>query len=308
MLHSEVRNVGYKNKFDKLRMKLNLTTIPSLVAATVIFAALSACTSNDNNNPSPNNTEAQQEIKIGGSSSSYGAMKILADAHSSKVKNSKVTFLPPSQSEVAIAGVKEGLIDLGSISKQLKPQEAGNAVEYRQVAKDALLVATHPSVKNITNLTTDNLKAIYSGKAKNWREFGGIDAKIVVLDRPEDESAKKLLRKHYLGKDLKNSPLSVVLRKESDLIAAIQSTPNSIGAFSLADAISNKLPVNRLSINGVEATSENIKSEKYKMVRDIGIVSKKAPKSHVKALLDFASTPEGAAVLNQSGFVAVNQK
>jgi phosphate transport system substrate-binding protein len=290
-------------------MKLNVKrTFPSLFAASLIFAGLSGCSSKATSNPSTNNTEAQQEIKIGGSSSSYAAIKILTDAYSNKQKNTKATFLPPSQSEVAIAGVKDGLIDLGSISKQLKPEEAGDALEYRQVAKDALLVATHPSVKNITNLTTDNLKAIYSGKAKNWQEFGGINAKIVVLDRPEDESAKKLLRKHYLGKDLKNSSLSVVLRKESDLIAAIQSTPNSIGAFSLASAISNKLPVNRLSINGVEATSENIKSGKYKMIRDIGVVSKKVAKSHVKALVDFALTPEGAAVLNQSGFVAINQK
>jgi phosphate transport system substrate-binding protein len=290
-------------------MKLNLTrTFPPLIIASVIFTGLSGCTSNARSNPSPNYTEAQQEIKIGGSSSTYAAMKIITDGYSSKVKNTKVTFLPPSQSEVAIAGVKDGLIDLGSISKQLKPEEAGDTLQYHQVAKDALVLATNPSVKNIKNLTTENLKAIYSGKAKNWQEFGGIDAKIVVLDRPEDESAKKLLRKHYLGKDLKNSPLSVVLRKESDLIAAIQSTPNSIGVFSLAYAISNKLPINRLSINGIEATSENIKSEKYKMVRDIGIVSKKAPKSHVQALLDFALTSDATTLLNQSGFVVVNQK
>jgi phosphate transport system substrate-binding protein len=290
-------------------MKLNLTrNFPPLIIASVIFVGLSGCSTNAPSNPSDNYTEAQQEIKIGGSSSTYTAMKILADAYSSKVKNTKVTFLPPSQSEVAIAGVKDGLIDLGSISKQLKPEEAGDALQYHQVAKDALVLATNPSVKNIKNLTTENLQAIYSGKAKNWQEFGGIDAKIVVLDRPEDESAKKLLRKHYLGKDLKNSPSSVVLRKESDLIAAIESTPNSIGVFSLAYAISKKLPVNRLSINGIEPTSENIKSEKYKMVRDIGMVSKKAPKSHVQALLDFASTSDGTALLNQSGFVVVNQK
>lgn len=291
-------------------MKLNLTRIPFLIVASGLFAGLSGCTINASRNVGSSSSidTPQQEIKIGGSSSSYSAMKILADAYSAKVKNTLITFLPASQSEVTIAGVNDGLIDLGSISKQLKPAETGDTLEYREVAKDGLLVATHSNVKNITNLTTENLKAIYSGKAKNWQEFGGIDAKIVVLDRPEDESAKKLLRKYYLGADLKNSPLSVVLRKESDLIAAIQSTPNSIGAFSLANAISNKLPVNRLSLNGVAPTSENIKSVRYKMVRDIGIVSKKATKSHVKALVDFASTSEGAAVLNQSGFVPVNQK
>ncbi|PAX52984.1 hypothetical protein [Brunnivagina elsteri] len=61
-----------------------------------------------------------------------------------------------------------------------------------------------------------------------------------------------------MGDDLKNPPEAVILRKENDLIAAVQSTPNSVGAFSLAAAISQKLPVNRLNLDGIEATPDNI--------------------------------------------------
>ncbi|MGL5064583.1 MAG: substrate-binding domain-containing protein, partial [Microcoleus sp.] len=147
------------------------------------------------------------------------------------------------------------------------------------------------------------LKAIYSGTLTNWKELGGPDAKILVFDRPEDESAKRLLRKHYLGKDLQNSPEAVVFRKEGELIAAIQSTPYSIGAFSLAYAISHNLPVNRLNLNNIEPTPDNVKTGKYEMVRTIEIIWHKNASDPTQEMIRYIFSPSGTKVLEKSGFV-----
>lgn len=187
---------------------MNIQKILALAfATTTAIAILPGCQTESKINPNlATNTQnqTQEELKISGSTSTYAVVKILADAYASKTKNIKFTFLPPSQSESTIAGVKEGLLDLGSVSKQLTPEELENKLEYREIAKDALLVATHPSVTGVKNLKTDQLKAIYSGAVTNWKQIGGPDAKIIVLDRPEDESAKRLLRKYYLGADRKS--------------------------------------------------------------------------------------------------------
>ena len=155
------------------------------------------------------------------------------------------------------------------------------------------------------NLTTEDIKGIYSGTITNWKQVGGNDAKIVLLDRPEDESAKRLLRKHYLGNDLKSSPEAVVLRKETELIQTIQSTPYSIGSFSLAHAISDKLPVNRLSLNGIEPTRENVEAGKYPMVRTISIVWHKNPTEATQSLIKYISSSPGINAMEQSGFISV---
>jgi phosphate transport system substrate-binding protein len=244
----------------------------------------------------------QSSIKIGGSSSAYAALKALTTDYKTK-GNLKINALEPGQSEPVISGIKQGLIDVGAISKQLEPKEAEGILEFRVLAKDALVVATHANVTGVKNLTTDDLKAIYSGKITNWKQVGGPDAKIVLLDRPEDESAKKLLRKHYLGADLENSPEAVVLRKEGELIAALQSTPYSIGAFSLAHAISHNLPVNRLELNGIAANRETVQAGKYVMVRPIGLAWKKNPAVATQKLIDFAFSPEGTQKLSQDGFI-----
>ena len=255
---------------------------------------------------SPTAVEAQQtsvEIRITGSGSTYPAMKILGAAYETKVDNAKISFLPSSQSSSGIAGVKEGLVEIGTISRKLKPKEDDGSLVYQEVARDALLVATHPSVEGVTNLSTEQLQGIYSGAITNWQQLGGADATIVVLDRPEDESAKRLLRQHYLGQELQKAPDAVILRHESDLIAALQSTPYSIGAFSLAYAIMNELAVNRLSLNSIEPTPENVQVGRYPMVRHLGIVFPTTPLETIQEFINFAFSEEGSQQLSKSGFV-----
>ncbi|MDJ0697354.1 substrate-binding domain-containing protein [Mastigocoleus sp. MO_188.B34] len=262
--------------------------------------AVTSCFDRDSTEPE---LQVQQEIKIVGSSSTYQATKILAKAYENKTVNVKFTFLPKSQSSSGIAGVRKGLVDIGTVSRTLKPEEDDSSVVYREFVKDALVVGIHRSVKGVRNLQTYQLKAIYSGRVTNWQDLGGSKGKIVVLDRPEDDSGKRLLREYYLGKELKNAPEAVIMRHEPELVNALNNTPHSIGTFSLAYALSNKLSVKRLSLNNVEATTKNVRIGKYKMVRELGIVYSKKPTSKTQGFVDFIFSKQGQEVLQQSGFV-----
>lgn len=276
------------------------------VLGAIALSGIPGCTSG-NSSTSQVVLKGQDEIKITGSGTAYAPLKVIANAYTSQASNVKVTFLPHSQSSSGVVGAKEGLVNIGSVTRKPKPEEDDGSLDYQLLAIDALLVATHPSVGNISNLSTEELKAIYSGAVTNWQQLGGVDAAIIVLDRPEDESAKRLLRQHYLGDELKVSPNAVILRHESDLIAAVQNTPHSIGAFSLAQAITNQLPVNHLRLNGVAATPENVKAGTYPMVRKLGIVFQKNASGVIKDLINFAVSETGSQALVESGFVPTSQ-
>lgn len=303
---------GWHEQFIHIQiMKQNLSIFALGAIALVGLVGLPSC-STDTNTPTTSATtattnlasNAQAAIKVGSGSSTIDLLKTLKTAYESTTKTAQISILEPAQSENIIAGVKQGVVDVGAISRNLKDD---TTVEYRHVAQDALLVATHSSVTGVKNLTTENLKAIYSGSTTNWKQLGGPDAGIVVLDRPEDESAKRLLRKHYLGKDLQNAPKAIVLRKEGELIQTLQSTPYSIGAFSLAYAISHNLPVNRLSLNDIEPTVENLKADKYLMVRSIGIVWSKTPSDATQSFVSYIVSQPGNTVLEQAGFAPIAQ-
>ncbi|MBD2167557.1 substrate-binding domain-containing protein [Calothrix membranacea FACHB-236] len=280
----------------------------SLFMGIMIFG-LYSCTSINSTTPKNSrqiagqtDSQAQKIIKMGSSSSTLTVSTLLAKAYEAQNKAIKIEFVSNSQSEGAIAALKNNLIEIASTSKQLKPEEDNGQIQYRELAKDLLVVATHNSVKGVSNLSTQQLKAIYKGEITNWQELGGPDAKIVVLDRPEDESAKKLLRKYYLGDD-KTTTKAVILNKEGELIETLQNIPNSIGAFSLAYSLINQLPVNRLSLNKVAPTQENLINGKYKMLRQIGIISSKKPSAQTQGFIDFIYSETGKKLLQKNGFV-----
>jgi phosphate transport system substrate-binding protein len=270
---------------------------------TLMLLPLSSCT--QSNSAAPNlTTTAPAVIKVGGSSSSIGLLTILATNYSASNKNVTIDQLKPGQSESIIEGIKLKVVDVGLISKPaLKVGRNDSLLNSSEIVRDLLLVATHPSVVGVKNLSTKNLQDIYSGTVTNWQQIGGPNAKIILLDRPEDESAKKILRKYYLGKDLQNSPKAVVFRKEGELMQAIQSTPYSIGAFSLAHAISHQLPVNRLSLNGVAATPENFKTNKYPMVRNLSVVWHKNPSPATQSFIQYIFSPPATIAMERAGFM-----
>lgn len=275
----------------------------------LLLLPLTSCTQTDSAQLN-STTSAPTSIKVGGSSSTAGLLALLATNYSASNKNVKVVKLKPGQSESTIEGIKLKVVDVGTISKPVSALKVGNSdsiLNSREIVHDLLLVATHPSVTGVKNLTTKNLQDIYSGKVANWQQIGGPNAKIVLLDRPEDESAKQTLRKYYLGKDLKNSPQAVVFRKEGELIKTIQSTPYSIGAFSLAHAVSHQLPVNRLSLDGVAPTAANYAMNKYPMVRHISVVWHKQPSAATQSFIQYIFSPPVISAIEQAGFIPVKE-
>ena len=282
-------------------LRLRAKTLKKLTLG-ITLLLISSC----NINPGKNVSEVQQardkqHLKIGGAASVYPALKTITTDYENL--GNKVTFLLPNQSSGAITGIKAGLIDIGGVSRKLKPGEDNGELKYLELAKDALIVAVHPSVTGINNLTTEQLQAIYSGAITNWKDLGSSDAPIVVLDRPEDESAKLLLRKHYLGAKLKNSPKAIILPHERDLIEAMQNTPYSIGVFSRAYWLNNQIKVNSLSLDGVAATPQNIQDGKYPMVRTQGIIWLHPAKPEVQAWIDRAVSEAGTQALAKSNFI-----
>ncbi|MFB2982859.1 substrate-binding domain-containing protein [Microseira sp. BLCC-F43] len=254
---------------------------------------------------SQTDAQPQQIVKIAPSSSTVTVLKVLAEAYQAKNKTVKFEFVSLSQSRGTIAALENDIVDIAGISHQLKREEDNGKIQYRELAKDLLIIATHSSVQGVTNLTTKDLRAIYRGDIANWKELGGPDATILVLDRPEDESAKKLLRQYYLSQD-KTTSKAIILNKEGELIQTLQDTPYSIGAFSLAYASINKLPVNRLSLNGVAPTALNFIKGEYPMVRQMGLVWDKVPSAATQRFIDFIFSPEGVKVLQNNGFVPVS--
>jgi phosphate transport system substrate-binding protein len=284
-------------------------TLPIIAFMTIV--GIYSCSSSDSptiGTSSPvigqTDSQTQQTVKFSASSSTVKVLTILSKAYQEKDPTIKIESFSDTQSSGAIASLKNNIVDIAGSSNKLKPEDENGKIQYRELAQDLLIVATHNSVKDVTNLSTAQLRSIYKGDITNWKELGGPNAEIVLLDRPEDESAKKLLRKYYLKKD-KTTAKAIILQKEGDMINTIKSTPFAIGAFSMAASVNEQLPVNPLSLDDIAPTAENLTDGKYQMSRHLWILWHKTPKPSTQKLIDFMFSPEGSQILKEKGFIII---
>ncbi len=241
-----------------------------------------------------------ERIRVSGSGTALPLVRILTDAY--EADGIEFVYLPGLHSGGGIKGVANGDLEIGTVSRELEEDEQALGLELVKLSDDGLVIAVHPSV-TVDGLTSEQVREIYRGEHENWSELGGPDLGIVILDRNEDESAKIILRKYVLGPDLKITDQAVNLFYEPDMIEGLQSTPGSIGYFSLGYGLLEEIPVRYLKLDGVEASVETIMSGEYEMVRPLGVVVNRPPDSAIEGFLEWAQSDEARVLMTEKGFV-----
>lgn len=284
-------------------MKAPSRVLVTLACLAVLAGALSGC------GGSPAVPGAQENItrlRVSGSGTCLPLLRILSAQQPDD--HVRLVFLPGLHSGGGIKGATQGSLDIGAVSRNLTDQERAAGLKVTWLSKDGLVVAVNQSVGDIgiTGLTTAQLKDIYAGKYKNWREVGATkDLDISVLDRHEDESAKIIMRQYVFGtqSEFKVTPKSVNLYYESDMVDALQTTTGAIGYFSLGYALSQDVPVTLLSLDGVEPTAANVQSGEYKIVRPLGVVTKTDAPKAVEDFVTWATGSDARRIMMQKGYV-----
>ncbi len=266
---------------------------------TLTVATITSCTGN-----SDRQEVVQEKIKIGGSSEGYPIIEILAEAY--EKDSIEITFMPSSQSSGGIRGVQDGLINIGVISQQLTAAETPKNIKYIPIAKNFLVLITNENVKGVSNLSTEQIQGIYNGTISNWQELGGPDAKIVLLDLPEDETEKQILRENILGENLQVISTAIIFQEDDEVLEAVANTPYSIGVIPDSEDL-KEFTVNILSINNVVPNKANIQNGKYKISQTIGLVFSPQPTSGTQEFIDFLLTQEAKEKLELANYIVLEK-
>lgn len=109
-------------------------------------------------------------------------------------------------SGTGIAAIINGTTDIANASREMKQNEIDNAKsnginpKQIEVALDGIALIVHPQNK-IESLTIDQLRDIFTGKIKNWKEVGGSDQLITLYGRENSSGTYEFFKEHVLGKD-----------------------------------------------------------------------------------------------------------
>ena len=205
-------------------------------------------------------------------------------------------------SGAGIEAVTNGTADIGNSSRSLKDEEKAAGVVENVVAIDGIAVCVYPA-NEVADLTKEQLTNIYNGTVTNWKEIGGADEPIIVIGREAGSGTRGAFEELV---DLKDAcKYANELDSTGAVIAKVASTPGAIGYASL-DALDDS--VKALSLEGVEATAENIKAGNYFLSRPFVMATKgeiSEQNDLVQAWFDFVLGDEGQQVASEVGLITV---
>ncbi|MBE9503430.1 MAG: phosphate ABC transporter substrate-binding protein [Proteobacteria bacterium] len=246
------------------------------------------------------------EIKWAGCGVSKKAfMKELAASYEKKT-GTKVS-LKGSGATKGIRLVAAGEFDIGGSCRHKLDVLAEKEAMLHHVAWDALVIIVKKD-NPVDSMTTEQVKAVFKGTIKNWKELGGPAAPVKLLVRKGKTSGAGLMLREILfnNPDEDYSPDAELKKSSGPIEAGVSKDINAIGVTGVSSAKKRK-KVKMLKVDGVAPSKEAVMSGKYPFVRPLYIVTRGEPTGEIKKFIDFAKSPEGQAIISSQGTVNLEE-
>lgn len=249
--------------------------------------------------------EAKEKVVVKGSTTVLPITQKAAEAFYEK--NKIVITLSGTGSGDGIKSLIDGSCDIANSSRDMHAEELalakrkGEIIKEVAIAFDMIVPIVHPS-NPVSNLTLHQLKAIYEGSVKNWKDVGGNDETIVVISRDSSSGTfevweSKVMKHGEVRKD------ALLQASNGAILQAVSQNPKTIGYVGYGYLNDRVKP---LYVNNVEPTIENGKSGKYPIARKLYMyVNEVKIKPAAQEFIDFMLSLEGQAIVKEAGFIPI---
>lgn len=247
-----------------------------------------------------------ETIDCEGSSTVGPLAKAFAEYYMEQNEDVKVTVSESGSGNGAKA-ICADKCDVADMSRPMKDKEYKVAVDAgvnpvaHVIALDGMAIAVHKS-NGIRNVTMDQVKDIYLGKITNWKQLGGSDLKIVIINRDTNSGTYETFNKLVMKKE-KIVDSAETVGSNGAVRSRVQSTKGAIGYLGLGFVEG----VKALTVNNVEATPATIQNGTYPIARPLFMYTNGYPKmgSHLYKFINIYLTRDGQEIVSEIGFVPV---
>lgn len=254
-------------------------------------------------------------LKIAGSTTVLPLSQIWAEQFMMKYPNASIS-VSGGGSGTGISMLLNGTCQLANASREAKKKEIDTArarnskLVGTKVAKDGLAIIVHPS-NSVKNLTMDQIKAIYSGKARTWKDVGGSSsASIVVVGRDSSSGTYGFFQEAVLGGGAYRSDM-LSMPTNAAVAQAVAQSKDAVGyvgmAYAWKDEQKGKCKVLSVSRTkgeaGLEPTDANVQSGKYPLFRYLYVYTLGSPKGLAGEFIKFGLSSEGQELVHKAGYL-----
>ena len=256
------------------------------------FAAIALCSV-----LAPSMAFADTSISAAGSTALQPLVQAAADEYQEKNSDVKIS-VTGGGSRTGLSLVSSKAVDLGD-SDILAPAGSDGLVDHK-VAVIGFSVVVNPG-SGIAGLTKKQVQDIFTLKVTNWKDVGGKDQQITVINRPASSGTRAVFMKTLMG-DITTLPPTLTEDATGTVVQKVAQTPGAVSYASFSGT-HNATGVTEVAIDGAAATEPNVMTGKYPFWSYEHIYTNGPPSKDVEKFISFLQ--DDTAVFKKTGYIQI---
>jgi len=256
--------------------------------------------------------QAAERISVVGSTTVLPIVSQAAEMYH-KLHPDIVITVSGGGSGVGIASIIQGTAQLGMASRDTSPEEQAQLdgkVDNIIVASGAVAVVVSKAVyeSGVQQLSLQHIADIYRGNIRNWKDLGGMDARILVIDKEASRGTRHVFAKAVLGSSHARAAGASIISGSNNEEQMIVSRSNSaIGMLSNA-WLNDKVRGVAVIVDGksIAPTMEHIRDGSYPIARSLHVLLPHTASSEAKTFVQFLLSKQGQKVVKDVGYLPVH--
>lgn len=251
--------------------------------------------------------EAPVTIKICGTGDSQELLRRLARFYEDKHRGIIIEVPNSIGSSGGVKATAAGKCDIGRLARPLKEKEKHYGLNYKLFAHSPVVFLVSKNLRDISNITADQVVGVFSGRITSWQELGGATGKIYVANREKGDSSRSVIEKHIPAFEKIGHQAGKTIYSTPETIAAVANNDNTI-AYAPLSSIGKRTDIHVLSFEGVKPDPATIGNGKYHLASDYGLVWREGIRPQALDFINFLDSAEAVEIISEFGTAPVAQE
>lgn len=250
----------------------------------------------------PGAGHAAEELRIGGTGSGLGTMRLLSSAFAKQNPGVNANVVESLGTSGGLKALAKAAIEVAVISRPLKEDERKRGLAHFEYGRSPFVFAVSARSSKVTEVRLAQIADIYAGRLKQWPDRS--EARVVL--RPAGDGDTDLLKSmspaiRQAVSAAEARPGVPIAVNDQEAADDIEKIPGAVGPMTLALIVSEKRPLRALKLDGVEPTAGNAASGAYPYVKRLFLVTRDKPAPVAQRFVAFVQSAAGREILTRNG-------